>query len=418
MSDDLDDLHPCQREVYDHPARFKVLVAGRRFGKTWLAVHTAVQYAAMDCWPDGTPLWNKDVYLVGPTHAMAREIFDPLIGRMAGDLVVNQNKVSGFWELSNGCKIWTKSAERYEALRGRALRLVVCDEISLWRPGIWETVLRPMLVDVRGRALFIGTPNGRGTLYDLFRSARADTSGEWAAWQFKSTQNPFLDPDEVAKSAQTMGRAAFAQEYEASFDSGGGSIFKAAQLKAGPPMRGVAMMAVKFGSSASLSTDFMAEFGGDSAIIVVIVSPNGWHIARAQHGPWTVDETINRVYELQREHRCAYVAISGADFSIARPAAAERSRAEGVYPRFWEVRDSDPVDRTRWALQGRLQQGRITCTKGKPLVSLRAQLHDYPLANSPNELVETLALIAQLPQPDFSPAVRRNWQAGDLVAGY
>ncbi len=40
------DLHPRQLEVFHHPARYKVVAAGRRFGKSFLAAVTLFVAAA------------------------------------------------------------------------------------------------------------------------------------------------------------------------------------------------------------------------------------------------------------------------------------------------------------------------------------------------------------------------------------
>jgi len=48
-------LHPGQREVWESPARFKVVAAGRRFGKTMLAAAKAIEVAASK--PDAVVTW-------------------------------------------------------------------------------------------------------------------------------------------------------------------------------------------------------------------------------------------------------------------------------------------------------------------------------------------------------------------------
>jgi phage terminase large subunit-like protein len=65
-------LHKAQAEVFRHPARFRVLVAGRRFGKTHLA-RTEIIKAAKG-------KGRRLIWYVAPTFSMAREImWDELI---------------------------------------------------------------------------------------------------------------------------------------------------------------------------------------------------------------------------------------------------------------------------------------------------------------------------------------------------
>jgi hypothetical protein len=54
-----------QKQVVESKARFKVLVTGRRFGKTHLAIRQLIKYASEP---------NKRVWFVCPTYRQAKQV--------------------------------------------------------------------------------------------------------------------------------------------------------------------------------------------------------------------------------------------------------------------------------------------------------------------------------------------------------
>ena len=100
------------------------------------------------------------------------------------------------------------------------------------KEDVWTAIIRPTLADVKGGALFIGTPNGKNQFYDLFLNAKDEnTFDEWGAWTYRSLDNPFLDPEEVILASKDMPLEFVKQEFEASFSSFGGTIFKSDMLE-------------------------------------------------------------------------------------------------------------------------------------------------------------------------------------------
>ena len=73
--------------------------------------------------------------------------------------------------LVNGTTISLKGADRPETMRGVSLKFLVLDEYADMKPDVWELILRPALTDLKGDALFIGTPMGRNHFYELYKQA-------------------------------------------------------------------------------------------------------------------------------------------------------------------------------------------------------------------------------------------------------
>jgi hypothetical protein len=120
-------------------------------------------------------------------------------------------------ELVNGSMIQLHGAANPDSLRGVGLDFVVLDEFANMDSGIWPSVIRPMLADRRGRALFIGTPRSYDHFYDLYMAAKLLEN--WAAFQSRTDQGGYVLPDELASLGAEMDPKRYKQEFEASFQT-------------------------------------------------------------------------------------------------------------------------------------------------------------------------------------------------------
>lgn len=214
-------LHPGQIDIWKNPSRFKVVVAGRRWGKTHL-VRTWLLSMALS----GKP---GRYWYVAPTRDDAKDIMwadlkDACDERWLahppreGDLALN---------LKTGAEIRIWSAEKDSGLKGRRLRALVLDEYASMDRAIFDEVLRPSLADFRAPAMFIGTPRSFNHFYEFFDRGKSERFPNWASWQFRSVDNPFMDRQEIAEAMAEMDERTFRQEYEASFEALAGRIYYA-----------------------------------------------------------------------------------------------------------------------------------------------------------------------------------------------
>ncbi|QNK03621.1 terminase [Dyella telluris] len=209
-------------EVYRNPARFRTLVAGRRFGKTTLALSELRREGARA--NPGDKIWY-----VAPTYGMAREImWNDLKATTPPDWVDKYNETLLQLRLVNGALISLKGADRPDTLRGVGLNFVVLDEYQDMRTEVWEQVLRPTLATTEGRALFIGTPKSHNLLYENYAKGvrqRNRKNPEWASWQFPTIASPFVPMREIEQARSDLDPRTFRQEYEASFETMSGRVY-------------------------------------------------------------------------------------------------------------------------------------------------------------------------------------------------
>ena len=150
-------------DIAKDTSRFKVVVTGRRWGKSVLgrevALHQAFNYP------------NSLTWIVTPTREMGKDIHWTQLKKRCEDLnwnyKVNETELS-ITNTDNNAKIFIKTADKPDRLRGRGLDLVIPDEFASMDQSVWSEILRPALSDKKGKALFISTPAGHDVLYELY----------------------------------------------------------------------------------------------------------------------------------------------------------------------------------------------------------------------------------------------------------
>jgi hypothetical protein len=216
-------LHAGQGVVFDSRSPYRVLVSGRRWGKTELC--KAETLCEM-----GTP---GTLWYIAPTYDMARELmWEPLRAIVPRHWLARDPNESRMEMLTHwGCRVSCKSAEHPDRLRGRGLRKAIMDEFQDWRDGlsIWEEVIQPMLLTTHGTALFTGTPKHFNHLYQLYARGQSTEPrwNSWASWQFRTADAPHIPQDLLHDMREQMDPRAYRQEFEASFEALSGRAYYA-----------------------------------------------------------------------------------------------------------------------------------------------------------------------------------------------
>lgn len=214
----LPQLHEGQTDVAMSNARFKVLAAGRRWGKTRLGVWLCLEQA----WKGGRSWW------IAPTYSMALEGWKDLrnIGIEHGTIIKESEKTI---ITPLGGMVSIKSADNPDRLRGAGLDFVVLDECAFMKENTWAEVVRPTLTERQGGALFISTPKGYNWFEKLYHEA--ENREDWARWQIPTSSNPYVPKSELEIAKKEIGSYLYSQEYLAEFVELTGGMFQTEWLK-------------------------------------------------------------------------------------------------------------------------------------------------------------------------------------------
>ena len=215
-------LHESQKIIVKDNHRFRVVNAGRRFGKSVVAVEELL-FAAVTK--------EANVAYCAPTYLQAREIAWALLKKRVEDFSVREINETRLEMLINNqvgstSKITLKGWESVESLRGLAFDFLVLDEVAMYRNFStgWEEVVRPTLTDRKGKVLFISTPKGFNFWYELYGKEAKDQ--DYKSFHFTSYDNPYIPKDELDKAKTELTEDRFAQEILADFRKTEGLVYK------------------------------------------------------------------------------------------------------------------------------------------------------------------------------------------------
>tara|TARA_R100000995_G_scaffold12568_1_gene5063 strand:- start:69 stop:1322 length:1254 start_codon:yes stop_codon:yes gene_type:complete len=206
-------LRPAQGEVFSAKNRFRVLVAGRRFGKSYLS--------CIELFTKALERPGETFFYCAPTYRMAKDIAWKTLKKIVPkEYIRTKNETDLRLDLINDSTIELKGTENAMALRGRSLSGVVLDEAAFMDAEVWFEVIRPALADKEGWALFISTPDGTASwFYDLWCFVEEDTSNLWQRWSFTTIEGGNVSPTEVEAARAQLDQRTFRQEFEASFEN-------------------------------------------------------------------------------------------------------------------------------------------------------------------------------------------------------
>lgn len=212
---------PAQREIFEDQSRFRLINAGRRFGKTYLAVYEIARAAST------APAYSKLAYFA-PTRDKAKELGYTHLMRILNPKVIekwNENELMVL--LKNGTRIYHKGSDSADhQIRGLGLVFAVCDEIALFKERTLIEVILPTLSDNQGGLMAISTPRGYNWWYKFFMRCKAGELGpEFKTFEYTTLEGGNVPESELNLMKSVMSPAQFAQEYLAGFGQLGNRVY-------------------------------------------------------------------------------------------------------------------------------------------------------------------------------------------------
>ena len=198
--------------------RFRVLVSGRRFGKTYLCITEMMKYAT----------WvKKTIWYVAPTFKMAREIVWLKLKQMLSDFnwieTINETNLS-IKIRNSGSIISLKGCENYDSLRGVGIDFLILDEFADIDEKAWTEVLRASVADTQGDVLMCGSPKGFGNWsYRMYEKGKRES--QWDSYQFTTLEGGMVPAEEIEQAKQDVDIRTFRQEFEGTFENYAGAVY-------------------------------------------------------------------------------------------------------------------------------------------------------------------------------------------------
>lgn len=212
------------KAFHERSQRFAVLVCHRRAGKTVATLNDLLRGASSERKRAGRYAF------IAPLRNQAKDIAWRYLKHYAQPLMATEPNESELRiNLVNGSMLRLYGADNPDALRGPYLDGVVLDEFADMRPEVWYSVVRPMLADRHGWAVFIGTPKGKNEFFKLYNNAKRDTA--WFSMLLKASESGIISAEELAELHRDMGDDLYDQEFECSFEAALKGAFYAEEMR-------------------------------------------------------------------------------------------------------------------------------------------------------------------------------------------
>ena len=195
--------HPKQLEVLNSKARFRVMMAGRRFGKSLISQDISIDRG----------INKENVAYITPTYQLGKIFFTEILKSLPIE-IYRKNEADLVINFITGGSIRFFTGERLDALRGLKFHLVIIDEAS-YIPNLqegWNNSIRPTLTDYKGKAIFLSTPKGKNYFYSLYMKSNEP---DWQSFKFTTYDNPHIDATEIDAAKIQLPNVVFEQEYMA-----------------------------------------------------------------------------------------------------------------------------------------------------------------------------------------------------------
>lgn len=204
--------------------RWAILVAHRRAGKTVAAVNDLIEKASYN---------TRDAPRYGyfaPLYNQAKQIAWQYLKDYAKPFNPKISESALYVELPhNGARITLYGADNPDSFRGLYFDGVVLDEFGNMRPSVWSEVLLPTLLDRRGWAVFMGTPNGPNHFRDLWELRKGNPA--WYTVMLPYQKTGVLQADDIEAIRELMTEDEFAQEMECSFSASTRGAYYSKEIK-------------------------------------------------------------------------------------------------------------------------------------------------------------------------------------------
>ena len=185
--------HEKQKEVLRSPNKNKIIVCGRRSGKTQMIAGEIIRGAILE-------LYVKQI-VVGPQYYHVLIVFNKILELMhkakVYDSDIKQVVKAPYPKIifTNGAFVDFGSADNPNSLRGEGYGRMFKDESAFIKEGAKDAI-RPLMYDTGGPVWETTTPWGKGEVWDLWKRGQKGDK-DYGCFHYNYLDNPYLDDEGI-----------------------------------------------------------------------------------------------------------------------------------------------------------------------------------------------------------------------------
>lgn len=200
----LPEPHLGQLKFLKSKAKRRVLMCGRRWGKSLICKSLAIERA----------LKKQLVAYVTPTFALGKVFFKELLEVVPFDIIAESNTTDLYLKFITGGSIRFFTGEAIDNFRGHKFHIVILDEAAYIKnlKSVFDEAIQPTLSDFNGDAVFISTPRGQGDFYQYYMRGY-NYEKHWESFRYTTYDNPFISKEVINEAKSELPELVFSQEY-------------------------------------------------------------------------------------------------------------------------------------------------------------------------------------------------------------
>ena len=282
--------HGGQQRVIDAiiggPEKYITVVSPRQQGKSLLLVNLLLYYGINDK--------GCKIGVVAPIYSQARKLMEDLYEAIKDSGIVAATNFSNHEiKLKTGSKIYFRSSEREDGLRGYTFSYLFLDEAAYQTEDAWKRAIQPTALVHGKKCVLFSTPRGRQSwFYEMFQMGQDTSYPSHTSVRMEQYDNPYINMEEVEAAKRSLPDAIFRAEYLGEFLEGESQVFQnfnSNTFERFPRPQGKCYMGVDLAQS------------GDYTVAVVMDSSGAVvDIYRDNHKEW--EDMSTRIIQLAQKY--------------------------------------------------------------------------------------------------------------------
>ena len=204
--------------IVDTPEKYITVVSPRQQGKSLLLINLILYY--------GINHKGSKIGIIAPIYSQARKLMEDLYEAIKDSGIVEATNFSNFEiKLKTGSKIYFRSSEREDGLRGYTFDYLFMDEAAYQTESSYRRAIEPTALVHGKKVVLFSTPRGRDWFYSMFQLGENPEYPNYASVRMEQGDNPYINQEEVRAAKKVLPDAIYRAEYQGEFLEGESMVF-------------------------------------------------------------------------------------------------------------------------------------------------------------------------------------------------
>ncbi len=198
--------------------KYVTVVSPRQQGKSLLLINLILYYGINDK--------GSKIGIIAPIYQQARKLMEDLYEAIKDSgLVLTTNFSNHEIKLKTGSKIYFRSSEREDGLRGYTFDYLFMDEASYQSEDAYRRAIEPTALVHGKKVCLFSTPRGRDWFYQMYKLGLDSEYPNYASVRMEQGDNPYINQEEILAAKKVLPDAIYRAEYEGEFLEGESMVF-------------------------------------------------------------------------------------------------------------------------------------------------------------------------------------------------